>query len=215
MMKVLVIEDEANLRKNISEILTWAGYEVQTALNGSDGLEVLKTFTPDAIVCDIMMPVMDGYTFTRKFRLLPGNKDIALIILTAKGDREDMRMAMENGADDFITKPFSKEELLSAIQSRLNRLRHFDFEGEGGTKPVIRTEELTAAIQLLSQLSPAEKKVIALVGLGMTSRQIGEQLFISGKTVENHRTNISRKLGLKGPNSLLTVAIGMKKLGHI
>jgi CRP-like cAMP-binding protein len=120
--KILVIEDNADIRENTAEILVLAGYEAYTAENGKKGVETAIKENPDLIVCDIMMPELDGYGVLHLLRKNETTQRIPLIFLTAKTERGDYRRGMELGADDYITKPFEEIELLSAIEVRLKKL---------------------------------------------------------------------------------------------
>ena len=121
MKRILVIEDEAQVRENIQQILEFSDFEVLSAAEGSAGLKLAKAHSPDLIICDIMMPGMDGYGVLKALRLDPTTATIPVIFLTAKADRVDLRQGMELGADDYLTKPFEHSELLRAIESRLAR----------------------------------------------------------------------------------------------
>ena len=121
MKRILVIEDEAQVRENIQQILEFSDFEALSAAEGSSGLKLAKAHTPDLIICDIMMPGMDGYGVLKALRLDPTTETIPVIFLTAKADRVDLRQGMELGADDYLTKPFENSELLRAIESRLAR----------------------------------------------------------------------------------------------
>ncbi|MBN1679597.1 MAG: response regulator [Anaerolineae bacterium] len=121
MTKILVIEDEEAVRENIMEVLDWEGYETLGAQNGVVGIEQAQTHKPDLIICDISMPGMNGYDVLAKVRSLPAIAITPFIFLTARIDRTFMRHGMELGADDYLTKPFSTAELLSAITARLAR----------------------------------------------------------------------------------------------
>jgi DNA-binding response OmpR family regulator len=123
---VLLIEDDRIVRENTSEILQLANYEVETADNGKTGIEIAKKIIPDIIICDVLMPVLDGYGV---LQIISKNKDlehIPFIFLTAKTLHEDLRKGMELGADDYISKPFEESELLRAIDSRLKRVEAFE-----------------------------------------------------------------------------------------
>jgi DNA-binding response OmpR family regulator len=119
MKSILLIEDDTILRENTSELLELANYQVITAPNGKIGLEVAKNTLPDIIVCDIMMPELDGYGVLEGLSGNENTKHIPFIFLSAKTERKDVRKGMDLGADDYITKPFEEEELISAIESRL------------------------------------------------------------------------------------------------
>ena len=119
MKKVLLIEDDTTLRENTAELLELENYKVIKASNGKDGLDFAKKELPDVIVCDIMMPKLDGYGVLEGLSKSERTKYIPFIFLSAKTERKDVRKGMNLGADDYITKPFEEEELLTAIESRL------------------------------------------------------------------------------------------------
>jgi len=122
MKKILLIEDNTEIRENTAEILELAGYPVITAENGRVGVEKAHHEKPDLIICDIMMPIIDGYSVLHLLSKTPDTSNIPFIFLTAKADRSDFRKGMEMGADDYITKPFDDVELLNAIESRLKKV---------------------------------------------------------------------------------------------
>jgi CRP/FNR family transcriptional regulator, polysaccharide utilization system transcription regulator len=128
--RIVLIEDNIDVRENTAEILELAGYEITTASNGKEGVELALKEAPDLIVCDIMMPVLDGYGVLHLLSKNTETRSIPFIFLTAKAERSDMRKGMEMGADDYITKPFDDTELLSAVESRLKRAESIraDFE---------------------------------------------------------------------------------------
>jgi signal transduction histidine kinase len=121
MMKILVIEDETGLRQEIVDVLYFEGYDAIGAADGQEGIELAKQILPDLIICDIMMPKVDGYGVLMTLRDDPATADIPFIFLTAKASRHDWRTGMNTGADDYLTKPFEIEELLAAVRSRLTR----------------------------------------------------------------------------------------------
>jgi len=121
MRRLLVIDDHDDIRENIAEILTLAGYEVYTAENGKRGVEAALREKPELIVCDIMMPELDGYGVLHLLRKNDATLNTPFIFLTAKTERTDFRKGMEMGADDYITKPFDDIELLNAIEIRLKK----------------------------------------------------------------------------------------------
>ena len=118
---VLVIDDNTDIRENTAEILELAGYQTLTAENGKVGVEKALKEKPDIIVCDIMMPELDGYGVLHLLKKNPDAQNIPFIFLTAKTERSDLRKGMEMGADDYVTKPFEDIELLSAIEVRLKK----------------------------------------------------------------------------------------------
>jgi len=121
MTKILVIEDEPNVRANIAEILELADFEPIVAQDGSEGVQLAQENLPDLIICDIMMPKLDGYGVVQALRKQPNTESIPFIFLSAKAERGDFRQGMQLGADDYLTKPFSMDELLAAIAVRLER----------------------------------------------------------------------------------------------
>ncbi len=130
MNHILLIEDNKDVRENTAEILELAGYTVSTAADGKKGVEQVSKHKPDMIICDIMMPVLDGYGVLHMLSLNPDTASIPFIFLTAKAERSDLRKGMEMGADDYITKPFDKIELLNAVESRLKKLASIKKEYE-------------------------------------------------------------------------------------
>jgi CRP-like cAMP-binding protein/CheY-like chemotaxis protein len=119
--KVLIIEDNDDIRENVIEILELAGYQVYAAQNGKAGVDLAIKNLPDIILCDIMMPELDGYGVLYMLNKSPEAAAIPFIFLTAKVERVDLRKGMEMGADDYLTKPFDDMELLNAIESRLKK----------------------------------------------------------------------------------------------
>ena len=121
MNKVLIIEDNDNIRENVVEILELSGYEVFSAENGKKGVELALKTIPDIVLCDIMMPELDGYGVVHILHKNPQTLAIPIIFLTAKAERADLRKGMELGVDDYLTKPFDDLELLKAIEARLKK----------------------------------------------------------------------------------------------
>jgi two-component system sensor histidine kinase/response regulator len=121
MKKILVIEDEPQVRENIQEILTLSNFDAVTAPDGASGLQMAQHTTPDLIICDIMMPEMDGYHVLEGLRLYQATATIPLIFLTAKSDYSSLRQGMEGGANDYLTKPFEPDELLRVIHTQLDK----------------------------------------------------------------------------------------------
>jgi len=121
MKSILLIEDNPDILDNTAEILTLAGYKVYTAENGKIGVELAIQQIPDLVICDIMMPVLDGFGVLHMMQRNEALQEIPFIFLTAKTERTDFRKGMEMGADDYITKPFSGTDLLHAIESRLKK----------------------------------------------------------------------------------------------
>lgn len=121
MKKILVIEDNTEVRENIAEILELSSYQVFTAKDGKEGVATALSELPDLIVCDIMMPLLDGYGVLHLLNKHKETASIPFIFLTAKSEKADLRKGMELGADDYISKPFDGIELLTAIETRLKK----------------------------------------------------------------------------------------------
>lgn len=156
--KILLIEDDEIIRENTAEILELANYEVITAEDGKKGVQKAKENAPDLIICDIMMPELDGYGVLYLLGKDPKTSTIPFIFLTAKSEKSDRRKGMALGADDYLTKPFEEMDLMNAIEGRLKRSKafqqHFSKDVEGLSDFVDRArglkelEELTEAKQL-------------------------------------------------------------------
>ena len=136
MKRILIIEDNDDIRNNTAEILELANYEVATAENGIKGVASALEFLPDLILCDIMMPELDGYGVLHALQKNPKLKNTPFIFLTALTERGDFRKGMEMGADDYITKPFSGIELLTAVEGRLKKMDLFRADLEPGIEGV-------------------------------------------------------------------------------
>lgn len=202
-IRVLLVEDETPLADSICEFLSMQGYEVKAAENGLVALNILEKFTPDIVICDIAMPKMNGLELLQAVRNNQRLFKIPFIFLTARTEKQDLREAMQLGADDFISKPFKFVEIEKAIEARLLRQKQL-------TKVYINDEDAKIIAQM-HLLSSKEVTLLHLISLGKTTKEISEELFISPKTVENHRYNISQKLGLKGQGNLLKFALKVKE----
>ncbi|QQE64229.1 GGDEF domain-containing response regulator [Leptolyngbya sp. BL0902] len=121
MTKILIIEDEAFIRENLEDILSLEGFETVTAADGMAGIAMAQRDLPDLIICDIMMPYGDGYSVIQALRNGPQTKAIPFIFLTAKADRASLRQGMTLGADDYLTKPFTPQEVIGSVRTRLER----------------------------------------------------------------------------------------------
>jgi CRP-like cAMP-binding protein/CheY-like chemotaxis protein len=151
--KVLIIEDNNDIRENVVEILQLAGYEAFQAGNGRAGVEIAAANLPDIILCDIMMPELDGYGVLYLLNKNPDTAAIPFIFLTAKAERVDLRKGMEMGADDYLTKPFDDIELLNAIETRLKKK---EFQKEFYSKSLDRLNTLIGKSEGMNEL----KKII-------------------------------------------------------
>lgn len=200
MHRILIIEDDPSICSNIELILTMEGFEVRTACDGQSGLEAIHAHRPDLILCDILMPTMDGHALLDMLKHEGDFADIPFIFVTALGERTDVRRGMSAGADDYLTKPFTAEELVSAVTGRLHRLE------------TVRMRGATAAFKeehaiLQQAISAREREVLLLVGNGATSREIAARLGITLRTAEAHRSNLMSKLDVSNAAMLARWAV--------
>jgi CRP-like cAMP-binding protein/CheY-like chemotaxis protein len=154
MKKILLIEDNDAVRENTAEILELSNYDVIVAENGKTGVEKALQYLPDLIICDIMMPVLDGYGVLHAVHKNDTVKNTPFIFLTAKTERSDFRKGMELGADDYITKPFSGTELLNAVDSRLKKVELLKQElspGIEGLQYLMQTSTGSDHLKLLAE----------------------------------------------------------------
>ena len=138
--KILVIEDEAQIRINITLMLKGEGYEVSAAENGRRGVEVAREFMPDLVLCDVMMPELDGFGVLDALRADGRFADLPFVFLTALDDRASMRRGMNLGADDYLTKPFTRDDLLETVGSRFKR--HAEVEKVFESRLTLKVDEL-------------------------------------------------------------------------
>jgi len=148
MQKILIIDDDARLVKNVETYLKDFGFRIDAALNGTDGLRKVKSSQPDLVVLDLMMPGLDGLEVCREIRK---DNTVPIIMLTARGEESDVVAGLEVGADDYLTKPFSLRELAARIKAALRRTSAAQVEQAPAEKPFI-TGELT--------INPATREVI-------------------------------------------------------
>ena len=161
MKNILVIEDNEEVRENLEEILELSGYQVQQAANGKLGVQQALKTPPDLIICDIMMPELDGFGVLNILSKKPLTADIPFIFLTAKSEKTDFRRGMDLGADDYLTEPFYKDELLRVVETRLaksDRLKKDYNKSPEGLRSFIDEARGYAELQALSR----ERKVMLL-----------------------------------------------------
>lgn len=160
MKKILLIEDNDDIRNNTSEILELSNYNVIVARNGKIGVEKALQEKPDLIICDIMMPVLDGFGVLHAIHKNEAIKNTPFIFLTAKTERNDFRKGMDMGADDYLTKPFTGTELLNAVDSRLKKnesLKQVIASGLEGMKQLMEAAGTKTSLQSLSEGRPVNK----------------------------------------------------------
>ena len=201
--KILIIEDQAPMRRNIALLLEIAGYEVFSAENGRLGVEAVRQHRPDLVLCDVMMPELDGHGVVQILRSDKETETIPFIFLTAKGDRMDMRVGMNFGADDYLTKPVLLDDLLAAVQARLARAEAVDrrvqdaTEANAGFNPDFSSPE---PLRVAFQLTPREAEVLLWAAQGKSNPEIATILGNSEPTVKQHLGVVFQKLGVESRN---------------
>lgn len=195
--KILIIEDNQDIREGTAEILGLAGYTVFAASNGRIGVEMAQKELPHLIICDIMMPELDGYGVLFMLSKNPETAVIPFIYLTAKTERLDMRKGMEMGADDYLTKPFDDIELLNAIEIRLAKSQKQQIFFSKGLKKLADFSEEIKDFEALKKL--LESKKIRKVKKGQLLYYDGDAsqgiyLVLSGKIKVSKNTEDGREL---------------------
>lgn len=200
--RLLLIDDDPNLILLVKDYLEFRGYEVVTAENGQEALEVLDKDTPDMIICDVMMPQMDGYALVEHVRKNPRTSWIPVLFLSAKGQSQDRVKGLNTGADVYMVKPFEPEELVAQVESSLKQ----------ASRLIQRQEKTTDAAPRIQvpfdvELTPTELRVVQYVARGMANREIAEELNVSQRTIESHVSNMLGKTGLHNRTELARWAI--------
>ncbi len=193
MTTILLIEDNASMRRNIAQILEIEGFRVQTAPDGLAGIQLLREQRPDLVICDIMMPGMGGYEVLAQVRADVAMASLPFIFLTAKGEMPDLRLGMSLGADDYLAKPVSSADLLKAVRARLQRA----------------TQQRQAFVPRFDDAKPLEKlgissreaEILLWMAQGKSNADIGTLCGISVGTVKKHANHIFEKLGVEGRTS--------------
>ncbi|HRD53674.1 MAG TPA: response regulator [Flavobacteriales bacterium] len=208
MRTILLIEDDADMRDNTAEILELANYRVLKAENGRRGVELARKENPDLVLCDIMMPELDGYSVLHLLGKDPATAELPFIFLSAKTERIDIRKGMELGADDYLTKPFEESELLNAIEGRLKRSELFRKGFDSGVDGLNRFLDQARGLEELKNLSKDRKtrKLPAkevLFHEGDELRQV--PYLISGKARTFKINNDGKEFvtGLHGPGEFI------------
>ena len=191
MKKILVIEDEPEMRRNLTTVLRLEKFHPLAAENGRVGVELAKKEKPDLILCDVMMPELDGYGVIAALHADAGTVTIPFIFLTAKGEKPDVRAGMNLGADDYLTKPVAKTDLLAAIRSRLERATQ---QAVPEFKPNF---ESARPLEKVLGLTPRVAESLLWLAQGKTNAEIAIILGNSESTVKKHVLEIFEKLGVE------------------
>ena len=200
--RLLLIDDDPNLILLVKDYLEFRGYEVVTAENGREALEVLEHDLPDMIICDVMMPEMDGYALVSKVREDPRTDWIPVLFLSAKGQSQDRVKGLNIGADVYMVKPFEPEELVAQVESSLKQAARISDRGSKSSDSAPKIQ-----VPFDVELTPTELKVVQFVARGMANREIAEELNVSQRTIESHVSNMLGKTGLHNRTELARWAI--------
>ncbi len=200
--QLLLIDDDPNLILLVKDYLEFRGYRVVTAENGRVALDLLSNDKPDMIICDVMMPEMDGYAFVEYIRSNPETEWIPVLFLSAKGQSQDRVKGLSTGADVYMVKPFEPEELVAQVESSLKQAsRLIRQQGKVfGNAPSLN-------VPTDVELTPTELRVVQFVARGMANREIAEELRVSQRTIESHVSNMLGKTGLHNRTELARWAI--------
>lgn len=208
MSRILVIEDQPQMRRNVATILEMEGFTVTAAENGRKGVDLARAQEFDLVVCDVMMPDLDGYGVLQALRNQPATATVPFIFLTAKSDKSDLRSGMNLGADDYLTKPVSRADLLAAVRARLARRSAHVAEVETAASAGGFNPDFSSAKPLESLgLTPREAEVLLWVAQGKSNGDIALLLGMAEKTVKKHMGNIFDKMGLEGRNAATVRAL--------
>src|SRR5437773_2716491 len=190
MRKILVIEDEPEMRRNITALLRYHEYEPIEAENGRKGVELARRENPDLILCDVMMPELDGYGVLQALQQDAGLALIPFVFLTAKGDKDELRSGMNVGADDYLTKPVANADLIQAIETRLRR-------SEQQAKREFTPDFSSFEPLLKLGLTPRAAETLLWLAQGKTNSDIATILGITESTVKKHVQEIFEKVGVE------------------
>ncbi len=193
MKTVLVIEDHALMRRNVVTILKMEGYTALAAANGREGLELARNEKPDLILCDVVMPELNGHEVLRALRTDAATASIPFIFLTAKGEKQDQRIGMNLGADDYLAKPASRDEIVAALNARFTRKdqQRINFDTLfNDPKPLLSLG-----------ITERESEVLLWVAQGKSNEDIATLLQLSTQTVKKHMCSILETLGVENRSS--------------
>ncbi len=190
MKKILIIEDEPLMRANLAELLELENFQPLTAADGVEGLAAARRELPDLIICDVMMPRLDGHGVLAALQEQPRTARIPFLFLTARGERAEVRAGMDLGADDYLVKPVPRVELLGALRARLERAERQRAE--------FRVEYQSAKPLERLGLTPREADVLFWTAQGKSSAETSVILGVAPATIKTHLENIYAKLAVDG-----------------
>ena len=197
MKRLLLVDDDPSFVLLAGDLLEGQGYAVNRAHNGRDALSVLEKSVPDLIVCDIMMPELDGYRFVQEVRSNPQLSWLPVVFLSAKGEVNDRIKGLKGGADAYLVKPFEPEELVAIVEALLSRSDRLQQPPNGSPEP-----EKAMILNFDVALTPTEQRVLHYVARGQSNKEIAKELMVSQRTIESHVSNMLIKTGLSNRTEL-------------
>jgi DNA-binding NarL/FixJ family response regulator len=198
MKKILIIDDQTPMRRNLALMLELEGYEVATAENGKVGVERALKHPPDLVICDVMMPELDGHGVVQSLRESKQTATVPFIFLSARGDKADVRIGMNFGADDYLTKPVVREDILAAVAARLERAHAVTERIQAASAASTFNPDFSSHEPLVSLgLTNREAEVLLWTAQGKSNGEIATILSMSEKTVKQHLGAVFQKLGLE------------------
>ena len=206
--RILIIEDQPQMLRNLALMLSLEGYEVFTAANGRLGVETAIKQIPDLVICDVMMPELDGHGVVQALRAEASTATIPFIFLTARSDHGDIRTGMNSGADDYLVKPVPRLDLLAAVDARLARSEAVEARvqaaaASGTFHPDFSSHEPLDSLGLTNR----EAEVLLWVAQGKSNADTGSILGMSENTVKQHLGSIFAKLWVENRNAAALLAV--------
>lgn len=202
--RILIIEDEAPVRRALDGLLKREGYATTVAEDGRQGLELALSDMPDVVLCDIRMPGFDGHQVLQALRADPRGKVVQFVFLTGLADRADQRSGMNLGADDYLAKPFTHAELVETVRVRLGRAAALEqLTGTAGSQPDFSSAEPLETLGV----SPREAEVLLWVAQGKSNAEVAAILGVSEFTVKRHMAALFAKLGVENRNAAALCAL--------
>jgi DNA-binding NarL/FixJ family response regulator len=200
--RILVIEDEPQMLRNLVTILRAEGFSVLGAPGGEEGVALARAERPDLVLCDLMMPGIDGFGVLRQIRADVRTAATPFLFLTARGEREEVRAGMSHGADDYLTKPVKVDDLLGAIRIRLTRRQQAIAAALSGTRKPAQPSDLAGL-----GLTERENEVLFWLIEGKGNADIATILGMAPATVKKHLEHIFAKLGVENRTAAIMSAL--------
>ena len=205
MTRILLIEDDELTRENLQIILEMEGFAVTSAPDGRAGLTLAQQGNPDLILCDVMMPHLDGYEVLQRLRAEPDTAGIPFLFLTSRSERADQRRGMNMGADDYLCKPVDADDLIATVNTRLRRHKE---NTDAALRNAVTAPDFSSALPLEKLgLTPREAEVLLWVAQGKASADVAIILGMSEKTVKIHLRHIFEKLNVETRTAAARTAI--------